>query len=163
MTDGTTGAVPQDIEELFKAGRALIGTLAEAHSGWGCGRAERWGLDQTTGLIQWTFPDRIATAPAQILASYSRPKGTWMWAWANESILPPLRRDAQRVRDWALSNGHPELAEPVLSADEHLVSDLSALAVLITEAKGFYNPVNSAVVPIITFGDVSIAPRGGVR
>jgi hypothetical protein len=48
-------------------------------------------LDQTTGLIAWTFPDRIATAPAQILASYNRPEGSWMWAWANESIRPPLR------------------------------------------------------------------------
>jgi hypothetical protein len=163
MTDGMPAAGPQDINELFKAGRDLIGTLAEAHSGWGCGTAERWGLDQTTGLITWTFPDRIATAPTQILASYNRPKGSWMWAWANESILPPLRRDAERIRDWALGNGHPELAEPLISADEDQASDLSALAVLITKATGFYNPVNSVVVPIITFGKVTIAPRGGDR
>jgi hypothetical protein len=107
VTYGAQGAVPQDIEALFKAGYDLIATLAEAHSEWGCGTAERWDLDQTTGLIQWTFPDRIATAPAQILASYNRPRGSWMWAWANASILPPLRRDSQRVRDWALDNGHP--------------------------------------------------------
>ena len=163
MTQGTPDGVPADYDELVEAGKSLIQTLAEAHKAWGCGGSERWDLDQTTGLIQWTFPDRIVTAPAQILASYSRPRGTWMWAWANESILPPLRRDAQRVRDWALANGHLKLAEPVLSGDEHLASDLSALAVLITEAKGFYNPVNSAVVPIITFGGVTIAPRGGER
>lgn len=31
-----------------------------------------------------------------------------MWARANESILPPLRRDASRVRDWALAKtGQP--------------------------------------------------------
>jgi hypothetical protein len=160
VTDETSGAASHDIDELFDAGRALIGKLAEAHSGWGCGRSERWGLDQTTGEITWIFPDRIATAPAQILASYNRPKGSWMWAWANESILPPLRRDASRVRDWALANGHPELAEPLLPADERRASDLSALAALITRAKGFYNPASSAVVPIITFGDVRIAPRG---
>jgi hypothetical protein len=147
--------------EAGKAGYDLIATLAEAHSEWGCGTAVRWDLDQTTGLIQWTFPDRIATAPAQILASYNRPQGSWMWAWANESILPPLRRDSQRVRDWALDNGHPELAEPKLPADERRASDLSALAVLITKATGFYNPVSSTVVPIITFGKVTIAPCGG--
>jgi hypothetical protein len=160
VTYGASGTVPPDLEELFDAGRALIGMLAETHSGWGCGRAERWDLDQTTGLIAWTFPDRMATAPAQILASYSRPKGTWMWAWANESILPPLRRDAERVREWALDNGHPGLAEPMLAADEQQASDLSALAALVTQATGFYNPVNSLVVPIITFGEVTIAPRG---
>jgi hypothetical protein len=47
-----------------------------------------------------------------------------MWAWANQSIFPPLRRDASRVRDWALANGHPELAEPLLPADERRASDL---------------------------------------
>jgi hypothetical protein len=153
----------ETIEDLFKAGRTLIGTLAETHKAWGCGSAQRWGLDQTTGLIQWTFSDRVATASAQILASYNRSKGSWMWAWANESILPPLRLGSEQVRDWALDNGHSELAEPLISADEHQATDLSALAVLITKATGFYNPVNSAVVPIITFGEVTIAPRCGER
>lgn len=46
-----------------------------------------------------------------------------MWARANESILPPLRRDASRVRDWALANGHPELAEPLLLPAERRASD----------------------------------------
>ncbi len=122
MTDGMSTAGPQDISELVKAGRDLIAALAEAHSGWGCGTAEDWGLDQTTGLIAWGFPDRIATAPAQILASYNRSEGSWMWALANGSILPPLRRDSERVREWALDNGHPELAEPLVTADEQLAS-----------------------------------------
>jgi hypothetical protein len=55
--------------------------------------------------------------------SYNRPKGSRMWARANESILPPLRRDASRVHDWALANGHPELAEPLLLPDERRASD----------------------------------------
>lgn len=158
---GAPAASQHPIEELFEAGRALIGTLAEAHKGWGCGSAERWDLDQSTGLIEWTFPDRTATASAQILASYSRPEGTWMWGWANESILPTLRRDAQRVRDWALANGHPDLAEPILQADDRRAADLSALAVLVTQATGFYNPVRSAIVPIITFGAVTIKRADG--
>ena len=82
-----------------------------------------------------------------------------MWARANESILLPLRRDASQVCDWALANGHPELAEPLLLADERRASDLSGLAALITQATGFYNPVSSAVVPIITFGKVTITAR----
>ncbi|MER5309485.1 DUF6882 domain-containing protein [Streptomyces sp. NPDC002773] len=45
-----------------------------------------------------TFPDRTAAAPAQILASSSPGAGSWLWAWANESILPDMSRDARGVR-----------------------------------------------------------------
>lgn len=71
LTSGDSG---QSLENLYQAGRSHIEMLAKAHSEWGCGKADRWDVDQETGLIQWTFSDRIATAPAQILASYSRPK-----------------------------------------------------------------------------------------
>jgi uncharacterized protein DUF6882 len=48
------------------------------HRDWGPGTAQQWGLDQTTGLITWTFPDRTAVSPAQILASYNASAGTWL-------------------------------------------------------------------------------------
>ena len=59
------------------------------------------GLDQTTGLITWTFADKTAAAPAQILASYNSGAGSRLWAWTNESILPALSRDSRTILDWA--------------------------------------------------------------
>ncbi|WP_368858163.1 DUF6882 domain-containing protein [Nocardia noduli] len=43
------------------------------------GWARRIGgdLDQRTGLISWTFPDKTATAPAQIIGSHNTRAGTW--------------------------------------------------------------------------------------
>ncbi|MFC5024124.1 DUF6882 domain-containing protein [Streptomyces coeruleoprunus] len=29
--------------------------------------------------MTWTFPDRTATAPAQILGSFSPASGSWLW------------------------------------------------------------------------------------
>jgi hypothetical protein len=49
----------------------MIEQLGRAHMSWGLGSADRWDLDQTTGIITWTFPDKTATAPAQILGSFS--------------------------------------------------------------------------------------------
>jgi hypothetical protein len=95
----------------------MIGQLARAHASWGCGTAQRWGLDQQTGLITWTFADKTATAPAQILASYNTASSTWLWAWANESILPAMSRDARGLRDWAQQHGHHSLTQAELPAD----------------------------------------------
>ncbi|MDG4826673.1 hypothetical protein O7635_32900 [Asanoa sp. WMMD1127] len=106
-------------------------------------------------------PGRVATAPAQILASYNRAAGSWLWAWANESVLPDLSRDSRRVRDWAREHGHATLEQPQLQADDDLAHTLTALAVRITEAGGFYQPTNGAVIPIITFGPVTVSPRAG--
>lgn len=70
---------------LLLEGEDMIEQLAQAHASWGCGTAQRWGLDQQTGLITWTFADKTATAPAQILASYNPTSSTWLWAWANKA------------------------------------------------------------------------------
>ncbi|MGW3661325.1 DUF6882 domain-containing protein [Streptomyces sp. NPDC005151] len=128
---------------------------------WGLGSADRWGLDQRTGIITWTFPDRTATAPAQLLGSYSSSSESWLWAWANESILPEMSRDARAVRDWAEANGHPALAEPKVKADEQKAAALAALAVRITKAAGFYRGPGSTSSAIITFGPVTLTTRDG--
>lgn len=118
-------------------------------------------LDQRTGAITWTFPDKTATAPAQILASFNPSAGSWLWAWANESILPEMSRDSRIVRDWAETHGHPALAEPKVAADEQSAATLAALALRVTEATGFYRGTGSASIPIITFGPVTLTNHDG--
>jgi hypothetical protein len=151
-----------DLSTLLLQGEDMIEQLARAHSmSWGLGTAQRWGLDQRTGQITWTFPDKIVTAPAQILASYNPAAGTWLWAWANESILPELSRDSRLVRDWARENGHDNLTVAKMNANEQTAATLAALAVRITEATGFYRPSGGTAIPIITFGRVTITRQDG--
>ncbi|MFJ8006625.1 DUF6882 domain-containing protein [Streptomyces fagopyri] len=89
----------------------------------------------------------------------------WLWAWANESILPGMSRDARTVRDWALAHGHPALAEPKAEAeaeaDDHKAAALAALAVRITGATGFYRGPGNGASAIITFGPVTVTTRDG--
>ncbi|MFD0854654.1 DUF6882 domain-containing protein, partial [Actinomadura adrarensis] len=89
-----------DLATLLAQGEDMIDQLARAHMSWGLGSADRWGLDQQTGVITWTFPDRTATAPAQLIASHNASTASWLWAWANSSILDTMSRDAHTVRDW---------------------------------------------------------------
>jgi hypothetical protein len=150
-----------DLSLLVLQGEDMIDQLARAHTSWGLGSADRWGLDQTTGTITWNFPDKTATAPAQILGSFIPGSGSWLWAWANESILPDMTRDARSFRDWAAANGHPHLAEPQISADEQAASTLVALAVRVTRATGYYRGVGGSSAVIITFGPVTLTTADG--
>ncbi|MFD7256711.1 DUF6882 domain-containing protein [Streptomyces sp. NPDC059874] len=134
---------------------------ADAHRSWGLGSADRWGLDQRTGVITWTFPDKTATAPAQILASYNPSSQSRLWAWANQSILPEMSRDARIVAEWGESHGHAGLTQLQIDADDELAATLSARAVRITRATGFYRGTGSASIPIITFGPVTLTANDG--
>ncbi|WP_393054800.1 DUF6882 domain-containing protein [Streptomyces sp. LN549] len=152
---------PADLSTLLLQGEDMIDQLARAHTSWGLGSADRWGLDQRTGLITWSFPDKTATAPAQILASFSPSSGSWLWAWANESILPEMSRDARGVRDWAEAHGHHSLTRPKADVDEQAAATLAALAVRITKATGFYRGPGANSVAVITFGPVTLADADG--
>ncbi|MEV5474240.1 DUF6882 domain-containing protein [Streptomyces sp. NPDC002387] len=161
-----SGGAGRDLDQaelgtLLLQGEDMIDQLAGAHRSWGLGSADRWGLDQTTGVITWTFPDRTATAPAQILGSFSPSAGSWLWAWANESILPHMSKDARGVRDWAEAHGHAALTQPEVEADEKAAATLVALAVRISKAKGFYRGPGADSVAIITFGPVTLTEKDG--
>ncbi|NRQ31821.1 hypothetical protein HII36_08205 [Nonomuraea sp. NN258] len=150
-----------DLGVLLLQGEDMIEQLAQAHMSWGLGSALRWGLDQRTGLITWTFPDKTATAPAQIIASHNPSAASWLWAWANESILPEMSRDSRAIRDWATAQGHSSLTEPKIHADEAKAATLAALSLRITQGTGFYRGTGSVSVPIITFGPVTLTDQDG--
>jgi hypothetical protein len=149
-----------DLATIVLQGEDMMERLADAHRTWGLGSAERWDLDQVSGLITWTFPEKKATAPAQIIASYNPRVGSWRWAWANDSILPNMRRESEAVRDWAEASGHTNLAAPEMAATDEVANTLSAICVRVTKATGFYRG-GGASMPIITFGPVTISPNDG--
>ncbi|WP_236653345.1 DUF6882 domain-containing protein [Streptacidiphilus melanogenes] len=162
-TDGAGQAGERaDLSPLLLQAEDMIEQVGRAHMSWGLGSADRWDLDQRTGVITWTFPDRTAAAPAQILGSFAPGAGSWMWAWANRSLLPEMSRDSRRFCDWAEANGHPGLAQPKIDADEQAASTLAALAFRVTRATGFYKGpgANSSYV-VITFGAVTLTQADG--
>lgn len=159
-----SGEAGKGLGILLLEGEDMIEQVTAAHSAaWGLGTADRWSLDQRTGLITWTFPDRTVTAEAQILASFNPAEGSWLWAWADEGVLPAMSRDSRLVRDWAREHGHDSLTIGKVDADKSSADTLAALAVRITRATGFYHPMNHAAIPIITFRPVTITASDGKR
>ena len=111
---GPDGAAPEhvDLSTLLLEGEDMIDQLALAHVGWGIGSGDRWDLDQRTGIITWTFPDkRIATAPAQIIEDRCRRREsrdafrTRRQNHSGNRLLP--RHRTFRNSDHHLRCGHP--------------------------------------------------------
>jgi hypothetical protein len=150
-----------DLSVLLLQGEDMIEQLGRAHMSWGLGSADRWDLDQKTGMITWVFPDKTATAPAQVLGSFSPGSNSWLWAWANQSIVPDMSRDARIFREWAEANGHSALARPNIDTDEKAAAALVALAVRVTEATGYYRGSGGSSAVIITFGPVTLTAADG--
>jgi hypothetical protein len=153
-----------DLSTLLLQGEDMIGQLAEAHLAWGLGSAQRWELDQTNGLIVWYFPDRTATAAAQVIGTWLPASRSWLWAWANNSVPPELARDSRAVRDWAEEHGHRSLTVPKVEANKDKAATMAALAVRITGATGFYRGAGESdadPVPMFIFGPVTIVTNDG--
>ena len=157
-----SGPTVPDLAEMIMQGEQLLEALAQVHSSqWGLGTADRWDLDQEAGVITWTFPDKTATAPVQVLGSFMPAKDSWCWSWANEAIRPELCRDAETVRAWGEEHGLEVLTTPQFSADGELAGSLVALAVRLTEATGFYKGGEVGAAPIMTFGPVTLTYQDG--
>jgi hypothetical protein len=147
-----------DLASLVLEGEDMVERVAKAHRAtWGLGTADSWGPDQRTGVITWPFPDKTVTAPAQILGSHNATAGSWLWAWANQSILPELSVASETVRDWTAEHGHLALTKPKVEADEQKAAILATLAFRITRAAGFYR--GNGV--FITFGPVTVTAADG--
>ena len=122
------------LADALLQGTEMLQQTTTAHvSRWGLGTAERWDLDAAAGLLRWTFPDRVAEAPVQVLGSYSPQGASWMWAWANDSLPSDLRSASEAVRSFGGRQDHAALTTPVLDGvSEEQVADLTATAFRIT-------------------------------
>ena len=155
-------AAKGDLSVILLEGQDMIEQVGEAHGKrWGLGTADSWAVDQAAGIIRWTFADKTAEAPVQILGSFNASGGSWLWAWANESVLPNLRLDSERVRAWAEANGHTKLAQPNIEADAETAATMAAIAFRVTGATGFYRGPGATIATFMTFGPVTITASSG--
>lgn len=158
---GPPGA-KSDLSVILLEGRDMIEQVGEAHGErWGLGTADSWAVDQAAGIVRWTFADKTAEAPVQILGSFNESAGSWLWAWANESVLPDLRTDSERVRAWADANGHTNLAQPKIGADAESAATMAAIAFRVSGATGFYRGPGATITTFMTFGPVTITTSEG--
>ena len=155
---------PGDLAQLLLEGHDMIEQTGQAHAQhWGLGSAQRWDLDQTAGLLRFTFPDRVAEAPVQVLGTYSPTGGSWTWAWANDSLDQRLRTASDEVRAYGAANGATALTTPSLDVSEEQAADLAAIAFRLSRASGFYRAPAGQLRLYLAFAAVTLIDADGNR
>ncbi|PPE75196.1 hypothetical protein C3942_05850 [Solimonas fluminis] len=118
--------------------------LADRH---GIGKFARWWFDQNIGRLQFFDADDRLALEAEVIeaGSYSPRSNTWMWAWANPSLLAPLRERASRLRALEELTGYEIFGRDHAFEieDEAMAWELAAIAVKHLGAMGCYRAPSS--------------------
>ena len=106
----------------------------------------------------------MATAPAQIIGTYSTQSGTWLWGWDHPSVEPALQKDAKRVLEFGEQNEVEVLTTRKLECSEDEAWEFTALACHLCGAQGGYRGPAGPALVFMTFGKVTLSqPKGKGR
>jgi hypothetical protein len=100
---------------------------------------QRYDYDQDSGKLVFSSNGTVQViTDFQAVGSISTRSHTWLWAWANQSILPAVRQAAEQVRRFGEAEQISEVIEPYWPADEADGWAMTALMAYLTQAKGGY-------------------------
>jgi hypothetical protein len=100
-----------------------------------------WGFDQATEKLQFFDEQMRLVVEADVIdaGSYSPKSISWKWAWGNESVLPALRKKAEKLRELQAITGVRSLANRWRSrSTTNMAWELAAMAARHLGALGCY-------------------------
>ncbi len=111
----------------------------DEHASWGLGSETRWNLDMNAGTLQLAFADgRQLAFPVQIVGTYNRQDGTFLWGWDHPSVPEPLRRAARRMREYGEREGFEPFTTRTLACTENNAWEFTAAAAQLDDVTGAY-------------------------
>lgn len=103
------------------------------------GDHKRFNWDQESGsLIFSNDGDPAVIARVQFVGSVSTQSDTWLWSWANATVLDNVKNQMHRVREYGDTHGFPALTADQWSADEIDGWEMTSVTARILKAKGAY-------------------------
>lgn len=110
----------------------------------GISRYDRWDYDQRNGTILFSNAGTAGVrAEARFIGTVSLPAdekiaGTWLWSWANTSLLPATWEEILAVRSFGEEHQFAKLMVPKWPAEEIDGWELAAVAVKVLNGSGVY-------------------------
>ncbi len=97
-------------------------------------------FDQITGKLQFkNKEDKIELElDVSIIGTFAPQQESWMWGWANESFVKPLRDESAKIKELVEITGEEIFNEPTLKADEEIVNELISMAIEVLDSQFFY-------------------------
>lgn len=118
--DFSRTASDDEFHTLFSASVGKIFANQQAFSKKVVGGKD-WFIDFTQGIISFEENE----FPVQLLGSQSEELNTWLWIWANESVLPDqVKEDALICKAYGEEHGLSQLTTASLPLTEHLNSHM---------------------------------------
>lgn len=135
----TTEAGDNEVAFLSQALARLQAQTADHENTWGLGHEAQWNLDLNCGRLRFTFEDgRVMEAGVQVVGTYNTQDGTFLWGWDHPSVPEPLRRAAERVRDYGKDRGIERFTTRQIACTEAEAWEFTAAAAQLDEAAGAY-------------------------
>ena len=142
-----------DFKAMMERAQVNLQTKTASHQAvWDFGKAARWDLNQDNGVLVFTYPDKTVTCDAQIIGSFDKSQGTWLWAWDNPSVAANLTKASKQLLEYGKQHGFEKLTRAEWKATEQDAWDMAALATLICQAQGAYRGPAGDVYVFMTFG-----------
>ncbi len=105
----------------------------------GTGKWERWDYDLEAGTLVFSQAGTPkVVAEIQVVGTTSAHSYTWLWSWANESLISVATKEMSTVRQFGIENDIRQLTESSLSDDGYLGWELTAVSVALLNGKGAY-------------------------
>ena len=148
------------------ATKEFIGFLSAAHEyltlqqdicqqEYNLGEYERWFYDQETELLEFFNGDTLKLRITyQEVGSISKISDTWLWAWANSSILENIRTDSEKIQEFGKQYGFERLAKRKWYADETDGWEMTSIMAYILKSKGAYMLPGEKVTSFVVFSKI---------
>lgn len=116
---------------------------------------DHWDIDQEKGELIFSkkgVPIRVAKF--QFVGSYSDRSKTWLWSWANSSILPSLSKDIETVKAYGEKHGFKKLSERKWEATQADGWQMTAISNYLLKGKGVYRPPFAQGATFVVITDI---------
>ncbi len=133
-----------DYQALMRSATAFTRSQnAATWEKWSLEELPRFDWDQDRGCISFSGSGRTVIADIQFLGSCSKRAGTWMWAWANESIEGRMKKEVEEVRSFGTAKDISELTEAVLDGPIEMAWEMASLSCYILRSDMVYRAPDS--------------------
>ena len=153
-------------DECFAALKQKQGALVEQHD---INSYARWDYEQETARLIFSDEGRAdLVADIEFVGTLSTVSNTWKWAWANFSLLEPVRSRIAAVRDVGEARDYPHLLVPLWLADESDGWCMAGVAAEVMGALGAYRvPSDQGFIYMVILGvrsgNEAMLPRSGAE
>jgi hypothetical protein len=154
---------PKMTHEAFRAfskkAYEYLNTQQErAKSEFNLGAYERYDWDQESRRLIWS-DNGVAKviADIQFVGSISLRSDTWLWSWANPTIIKSMSEEMADVRHYGEMHGIQPLIEAKWPADEVDGWEMTAIAAYILQSKGAYRSPDTNGFTFMVFSNIRFA------